>query len=128
MIEVEAIIKDDPELLVMWREEMKHQGERSDLKPEGNIHNNVMDVTPPRQGNSKSYTISRLEREAPELFAQVKDGTLSAHAAAIQAGFRKPTISLPLHDPIAAAGRLARSMEREKARELAEELLKITNQ
>ena len=40
--------------------------EKPGPKNEGSSHDNVM-VTP--QGNSKSYTLSRLKRESPELFA-----------------------------------------------------------
>jgi hypothetical protein len=46
------------------------------------------------QGNSKSYTLARLKADHEELFARVAKGELTAHAAAIAAGFRKrqPTI------------------------------------
>jgi hypothetical protein len=44
----------------------------------------------PGHGNSRAYTLDRLERERPDLFAKVKAGVLSANAAAIAAGFRKP--------------------------------------
>jgi hypothetical protein len=43
----------------------------------------------PERGNSRAYTLDRLQRERPELFAQVEAGTLSANAAAIQAGWRR---------------------------------------
>ena len=62
---IEALIRDDVEVLAMWREEMKSQGKR-------NLLNNVKEAT---AGNSRSYTVSRLQREAPELFAQVVAGT-----------------------------------------------------
>ena len=39
------------------------------------------------KGTSKSYTLSRLKRELPELFQEVIDGNLSANAAAIKVGF-----------------------------------------
>lgn len=79
---VEAVIKDDPKVLAMFREAMKHPGERTDLC------NNVTGVKKPT-GNSKAYTVSRLERQAPELFEAVCRGEMSANAAAIKAGFRK---------------------------------------
>ncbi len=83
---IEALIRDDVEVLAMWREEMKSQGKR-------NLLNNVKEAT---AGNSRSYTVSRLQREAPELFSQVVAGTLSANAAAIQAGFRKKPTALEM--------------------------------
>ena len=79
---VEAVIKDDPEVLAMYREAMKQQGERKDLS------DNVTEVSGPT-GNSKAYTLSRLKRQTPELFKAVCDGEMSANAAAIKAGFRK---------------------------------------
>ena len=83
---IEALIRDDAEVLAMWREAMKAQGKR-------NLPDNVKEVT---AGNSRAYTVSRLQREAPELFAQVAAGTISANAAAIKAGFRKKPTPLEL--------------------------------
>jgi hypothetical protein len=64
-----------------------------------------MEVEDAKQGTGKAYTLSRLEREPPELFERAclpKDDPqhLSANAAAIQAGFRKPKtlyLSQPWH-------------------------------
>ena len=54
------MIKDDAEVLKMFKLALNHQGERSDL---GNNVTEVDRVT----GNSRAYTLSRLERESPEL-------------------------------------------------------------
>ena len=51
-------------------------------------HNNVMELKSV-QGNSKSYTVSRLKRDRPDLFEKVVAGELSANKAAIEAGFRR---------------------------------------
>jgi hypothetical protein len=85
---IEGLIRNDPEVLVMWRDAMKgQQGQRTDLV------DNITEVEPTTRGTSRSYTVSRLQREAPALFKQVVAKTLSANAAAIQAGFRKkPTV------------------------------------
>ena len=84
---IEGLIRNDPEVLVMWREAMKQEsGARNDLV------DNINEVKLSK-GTSRSYTVSRLQREAPALFKQVVAKTLSANAAAIQAGFRrKPTV------------------------------------
>jgi len=79
---VEAVIKDDPECLALYREAMKCQGERTDLL------DNIKEVESPG-GTSKAYTCERLKRVAPKLFEEVKAGRMSANAAAIQAGIRK---------------------------------------
>jgi hypothetical protein len=52
------------------------------------INTDIVSIDP-KHGNSRAYTLDRLQRERPELFAQVEAGKLSANAAAIQAGFRK---------------------------------------
>jgi hypothetical protein len=63
----------------MWREAMKGEPGRP-TKDEPKTDNNVTDLGRVT-GNSRSYTLSRLKRERPELFAQVADGKLSANAA-----------------------------------------------
>ena len=85
---IEALLKHDPEVLVMWRAAMKGQGNNQHTEQSKDYN-----VIPANQGNTRSYTVSRLQRESPELFAQVVAKTLSANAAAIQAGWRKkPTV------------------------------------
>lgn len=79
---IEAVIRDDAEVLAMWREAMKGKAGRK-------CGDNVTQLTKTEKGNSRSYTVSRLQREAPELFAKVVAGEISANAAAIKAGFRK---------------------------------------
>ena len=81
---VEAVIKDDPEALVLFREAMKPSVGR---KPAESVDN--VNALPTPKGNSKSYTVSRLKRQSPELFQQVVAGELSANAAAVKAGIRK---------------------------------------
>jgi len=91
---IEAIIKDDAEVLAMYERAMQ-------LKPgpkpktETNSVDNV-NQTNASKGNSKAYTVSRLKRESPELFQQVVAGELSANAAAIKAGWRKKKTPLEI--------------------------------
>lgn len=42
------------------------------------------------RGTSATYTVRRLLRDNPDLAKEVQEGKLSANAAAIKAGFRKP--------------------------------------
>jgi hypothetical protein len=80
---VEAVIKDDPECLAMFREAMTKQGERNDLD------NNVIHVDTP-QGNSRAYSIDRVKRECePEVVAKVMSGEMSPNAALVKAGIRE---------------------------------------
>jgi hypothetical protein len=100
---IEAVIRDDAEVLAMWREAIKQkQGQRTD------IVDNINEVRTSK-GTSRAYTVSRLQREAPDLFAKVAAGEMSANAAAIKAGFRKIKVSL---DQLRAAWRKASAAER----------------
>ena len=65
-----------------------HGGDRKTI----NIKSDNVTLDPVERGNSKSYTVSRLKRDRPDLFGKVVAGELSANRAAIEAGFRrKPT-------------------------------------
>jgi hypothetical protein len=82
---VEALLNKsgDAEALRMWRKAITPKAHRP--KKEDESHNNVITF----QGNSRAYTLDRLHRERPDLYARVLVGELSANAAAIEAGFRK---------------------------------------
>ena len=73
------------------------------------------------RGNSKAYTLDRLHREAPELYEAVKAGDKTANEAAIEAGFRVKTITVPL-DVRKAAATLRRHFSAEEVEALAEAL------
>lgn len=59
-----------------------------------------------------TYALRRLKRDHPELAEQVVAGKLSAHAAAIEAGFRQPTIAVSAVSPDAAVAALIRKFGR----------------
>jgi hypothetical protein len=82
---VEALLKDEPEVLALWREATTAAAHR----PTKESHNNIISS---RQGTSRAYTLDRLKRNHPDLFDQVCAGALSANAAAIKAGFRKKPV------------------------------------
>lgn len=67
-------------------------------------------------GNSETYTVRRLRRDRPDLADRVERGELSAHQAAISAGFRRRTMSIPVDDAERAFRRLAgdKGMDREQ--------------
>ena len=95
---VEAVIKDHPEVLAMYREAMV---ERPGKRPKVNS-DNITNKTGDERGTAKAYTLSRLEREAPELFKDVCDGKTTANAAAIKAGFRQKTFTVVAGDSVRA--------------------------
>lgn len=82
---IAAVLKSHPAVLAKFRKAMKSKtGPRS----ADSFCNNITETTKPT-GTSKAYTCERLQRDAPELFAEVEAGRLSANAAAIAAGIRK---------------------------------------
>ncbi len=74
------------------------------------------------RGNNPGYAVARLQRDRPDLHERVLAGELSPHAAAIEAGFRKRTVSIPL-EPKAAAAALRRHFTNEELAELIEALV-----
>lgn len=68
--------------------------------PQPETNNNIQELQP--TGTSKAATIRRLRKDRPDLHTRVLAGELSPHAAAIEAGFRKRTITIPLDVDIAA--------------------------
>jgi hypothetical protein len=77
---VEALLKDEPEVLALWRKAITG-------KP-GAHHNNIMSS---KQGTSRAYTLDRLKRECvpySEKFVQAN----YLPSAAIAAGFRKKPV------------------------------------
>jgi len=91
-VKIRKLISDDPETLVLWREAMTgKKGKR--VKDNSD---NVTIINHAERGNTRSYTVSRLKKQRPDLFNHVKDGKISANAAAILAGFRKTRTPLQL--------------------------------
>lgn len=79
---VEALIRSDTKVLALWRDAV------TPIKGT-NQHSDNITTQDDGRGTSRSYTVSRLKRERPDLFERVATGEMSANAAAIEAGFRK---------------------------------------
>lgn len=100
---VEAVIRTDPEALLAFREAMKHQGERR------NVDDIVIEVERSPVGNSRAYSLSRVQRECdPDTVAAVMAGDLSPNAALVRAGVRENRQVYIPRDPAAAAEKLRR--------------------
>ena len=78
---IEALIKDDPEVLPMFREAMKGKGNQHTCKGSN--------TTPADKDRGKAYALARLQKDNPEIYEEVKAGKLTANAGAIKAGWRK---------------------------------------
>ena len=87
----------------------------------GNGRSRVDNINSTQGGTDPNYTLKRLKRDHPELANAVINGELSANAAAIQAGFRKPSITIN-PDPESAAAAIRRKFGDEFAHQLAEAL------
>lgn len=75
--------------------------------------------TDPPSGTSREAGLRRLRKDRPDLHAQVLSGSLSAHAAMVQAGFRRRKITVPVDTPENAARALRRNLTPEAVEELA---------
>lgn len=64
-------------------------------------------------GTSQAAALRRLRKDAPELHADVLAGRLSAHAAMVQAGFRRKTVVVPVDRPESAAKALRKNLSPE---------------
>jgi hypothetical protein len=97
---VEAVIRDDPEALLAFREAMKHQGERADLRAN---RTEVKSST----GTTRAYSLDRVQRECDaDTVAAVMAGELSANAALVRAGVRENRQVYIPRDPAEAARKL----------------------
>jgi hypothetical protein len=76
----------------MFREAMKEKSHDRGNQHTGGKCYNVTEANA-ATGNGKAYTLSRLKRESPELFAQVVTGGRLARATV------KPVLHLPLTCP-----------------------------
>ena len=77
-----------------------------------------------RRRGTAAYFRTRLNRERPDLAARINRGELSIHAAAVEAGFRKPQLTLP-EDIEEAAAALFRRWRPDGARRIAATLLEM---
>lgn len=90
------LLRRDPEALDLYDRacQRKHGGDRSKID---NVN------LAPTDGNSETYALRRLRGKRPDLHARVLARQITAHAAMIEAGFRRRTITVPLVVELAAA-------------------------
>ncbi len=105
------IVADDPEAQSMLDEAVRNPAA---------LHN-VQGKAP--TGNGKATALRRLRDQRPDLHDEVIAGTISAHAAAVKAGFRPRTFTVRADDPALAAAALRRNFTPEQLSTLAQLLL-----
>jgi hypothetical protein len=96
----------------------KHGGDR---KSE-HIKRDIVTLDADRRGNTRQHALRKLRKDRPDLHAQVLKGKLSPHAAMIEAGFRKKTMTLQ-SDPVQAAQYLKRRFTKTEFDAFKKELL-----
>lgn len=117
--------KRDPELadrLAAMRREVTRLLDEPLARPGGKRVPGQGDNITLQRGTSASYVRRRLARDRPDLYERVRAGDISANAAAIEAGFRTPTMSVP-QEVSALADTLRRKLSAAERRALAERLL-----
>jgi hypothetical protein len=92
-------------------------------RPPKDEKGSIRTFSPEKRGTTAEYTLARLQRDRPDLTARVAAGEMSAHAAAIEAGFRQRTITVPLGRPDAVADALRRRLSHDECLRVARRLL-----
>lgn len=115
---VRRIVSDDAEAAdLLDRALVGQQGRRTDL------YDNVQEVeVKAPTGNRQEAALRRLRKDAPELHGEVLAGRLSAHAAMVEAGFRRRTVSVPVGEPDRVAEALRRHLSGEELAEVVRRL------
>lgn len=80
-----------------------------------------------KRGDDPSYKLARLQRDRPDLADKVLDGELSAHAAAVEAGFANPKVAINLRNLESAANTICRKLDRDEVLELIDWLYKAVD-
>lgn len=113
---VRDVVARDVEALDALDQAMKREpgGDTRSTKAQTNVYN-VHNERP--AGNAEARALRKLRKDAPELHREVLKGNLSAHAAMVQAGYRKRTITVPI-DPQRAAATLKRHLDEHQLKEL----------
>jgi hypothetical protein len=112
--------KGDRECHALLLEAMPAAGKRG--RPAKDAAEKPDNVRNSEYGNSASHTLRRLKRDHPDLAERVIAGDISAHAAAIRAGFRKPSITLQPNNATRAAERIREVLGDDFADQLKEAL------
>jgi hypothetical protein len=115
---IEALIRDDPEALSLYREAMKCVNQHdSSFVPGDNVtkHDGQRET-----GNSRAYSIDRVKREAPQFLDAVMAKEMSPNAALVQAGIRENRQVYIPREPAIAAEKLRQQFGDEWVESLAE--------
>lgn len=113
----EQIVRHDKAVLEQLTHALQdgRQGRRTDLV------DNIHEVERPT-GTSETAALRRLRKDRPDLLEKVIARELSAHAAAVAAGFRPRTITIRADNPTSIAATLRRLLDPRVLEALIKEL------
>lgn len=123
---LEKICKDTPAESLL-KGQIKQAGKQAPPKGNSNAVKNKDGITMLVSNitdNTANYKLARLKRDDPALAERVISGELSAHAAAVEAGFANPKVSINLRDLNSAARTICRKLDRDEVLELIDWLYK----
>lgn len=100
-------------------------GNNQHTKKEVNLDNIQDDKIKAPTGTSRAAGLRRLEKDRPDLLAEVIAGKMAVNGAMVEAGFRKKTVSIPV-DVKAIAAKLRRALSQDQIQQLIE-LLQAEN-
>lgn len=108
------LLRDDPEALDLLDQATQNSASIH-LTAVDNIHGSERPA-----GTSRDAALRRLRKDRPDLHARVLTGELTPHGAMVQAGFRRPVISVRTDDPERLAASLRRHLDPTALARLAE--------
>ena len=116
--DLKKLFSDDAAVLTRLDEAVQRKwgGDHTGSK----IDNINVDRVP--DGTSKQAALRRLRKDRPDLHQKVLDGDLSAHAAMLDAGFRRKSITVTDSNPFTAATAIRKTFGHAFAQALAEAL------
>lgn len=106
---VKRLCGDDPEAINLIDQATRRNAGRPVTVD--NVHGTHKEERP--AGNTAQAAIRRLRKDRPDLHSRVLRGELSPHAAAVEAGFRPKTITVPL-DPQRMAHAIRRRLSHDE--------------
>jgi len=98
MKRLRALVEGDRNAEALILEQLGPMPTHEDAGAKGGRGKKAADNVSGLFGNDPTYALRRLLRDAPELAARVQAGELSAHAAAVEAGFRRKTFAVDARD------------------------------
>jgi hypothetical protein len=108
---LEELARGDTKLMGALTNELLRAGGRPETG------NNIPSYGRP-EGTSEAKALRRLCKDRPDLYAKVIAGEMTAHAAAVEAGFRPHTFTVRADRPESIAATLRRQLDSEVLREV----------